>query len=230
MITKSMVRVVSGLLFACGALLARQWQLLVPAIVGLVIYFLVTRQFSALRRCSIPIAPIVIMFLGIQLMSRALSNTRFQTPWLTILCLCTLMLTFSYTANYFVGRHGVERLIDLGLRGDALIIALSAVSTLPLMQSSARRITEARFAAGFVGRRSIFATAIQLPYVLAPLFTQALRLAIKRSDAWQQRELSHRLQQNLPTIHTASLAQFSDLPMLLLPAIWIALTVARELL
>lgn len=230
MITKSLVRVVSGFLLVCGALLVRQWQLLVPALVGLIIYFLATRQFATLRRCSIAIAPIIIMFLGIHFMSRAMSGAHFQIPWLTILCLCTLMLTFSYTANYFVGGHVVERLIDLGLRGDVLIIALSAVSTLPLMQSSARRITEARFAAGFVRRRSIFSTATQLPFVLAPLFTQALRLAVKRSDAWQQRELSYRLRQNLPIIYATSLAQLSDLPMILLPAIWIALTVAREFL
>jgi len=210
--------------------MARQLYSLAPALVGLLIYFLATKQFAVLRRCSFPIGSIIIMFLGIQLMSRAVFNTHFQIPWLTILCLSTLMLTFVYTVSYFTGRHGVERLLNLGLRGDALIITLSAMSTLPLMQSSARRITEARFAAGFVGRRSIFATAAQLPYVLAPLFTQALRLAIKRSDAWQQRELAHRLEKNLPLIYTASPVQLSDLPMLLLPTIWIALNVAREFL
>jgi hypothetical protein len=230
MITTSSVRVASGLFVVCGALLARRWHILIPALFGLVIFFLATRQFATLRRCAITMTPIVMMFLGIQLMSRVLSSAQFQTPWLTILRLCTLMLAFSYTTVLFEGQDGAEKLIDLGLKNNGLIIALSAISTLPLMQSTARRITEARFAAGFIGRRSIFATATQLPYILGPLFTQALRLAIARSDTWHQRELSHRLQQNLAVIHRSRRVRSYELLTALLPATWIVFIIVTEFL
>ena len=116
----------------------------------------------------------------------------------------------------------------LGLRNEHLVIAISATSTLPLMQATAAQIVEARFAAGLVRSRSFFSTATQLPHILRPLLTQALRLAIARSDAWQQRRLMQRLQTNLDSFDTQNSFQPAEFVALFLPSAWIILILVRE--
>jgi hypothetical protein len=130
----------------------------------------------------------------------------------------------------FLGDDSLDRFVQLGLRGEHLIIAISATSTLPLMQTTAVQIIDARFAAGLVRSRSLFSTATQLPYILRPLLTQALRLAIARSDTWHQRNMKQRLESNLSTVRTQHNLKLAELVAILLPAAWITLIVGREFL
>ena len=140
------------------------------------------------------------------------------------------MLTFSYMATMFLGYDSLDRFVQLGLRGEHLVIAISATSTLPLMQTTAVQIIDARFAAGLVRSRSIFSTATQLPYILRPLLTQALRLAIARSDTWHQRGMMQRLESNLSPVRMEHRLHPVELVAILLPLAWVTLIVGREFL
>ena len=220
---------ISGLLIAIGVILAHGKGMLLMACIVLALYLLIIGEFSILRRSLAAITPIAAMLFAVDwLLSHLASATQLRSPVVTSLRLSALMLAFGYVATFFQSEQTAERLASLGLNGEWLVIALSATTTLPLMQATAVQITDARFAAGLIPSRSPLSTVFQLPHVLRPLFTQALRVAVARSDAWHQRCLMLRLNRNLVVNQLKSTIGPIDLAALVIPAAWLVLIALTE--
>jgi len=230
MISSSQIRIFSGFLILSGLLLTRQVLMLSAASVGLIVYLLISGHLAMLRRNLLAIAPIAAILFAVHYLSGYTSTVQSNPPAQTLLRLFGIMLTFSYIATFFLGDDSLDHFVQLGLRGEYLVIAISATSTLPLMQTTAAQIIDARFAAGLVKSRSFLSTATQLPYILRPLLTQALRLAIARSDTWHQRGMMERLERNLAPLRTQHRVHLAEVAAILLPAAWLSLIAGKELL
>lgn len=85
----------------------------------------------------------------------------------------------------------VHTLRSWGLRGDSLLAAICTFTVLPDVRLRADRILTARKARG-LGSSSKIGTARNLPHVLVPLVSWALRSAIERGRALEQRGLLER--------------------------------------
>ena len=80
-----------------------------------------------------------------------------------------------------------------GLRGDLLVIVVSALTLFQEMQVRLEQVLTARLAGGFVRRRNIFSNLTQFPFLLRPMFAWILRAALRRGEIWQQSRLLERM-------------------------------------
>jgi len=80
-----------------------------------------------------------------------------------------------------------------GLRGELLVIAVSGLTLVQEMKLRAEQVLTARYARGFVARRSVLTDLLQLPFILRPLVAWVLRAAIQRGEVWQQRRLLEKM-------------------------------------
>jgi energy-coupling factor transporter transmembrane protein EcfT len=81
-----------------------------------------------------------------------------------------------------------------GLRGESLAVAAGSLILWPEFRNRSDQILSARYARGLIRSRRLAVRFTQLPHLLLPLFSWALRSAIQRSEAWEQRGLIRRLQ------------------------------------
>lgn len=216
MISSSAARVLSILLVAVAVGVTSELQLLVGFNLLLGGILLAAGNFGALRRWLVAILPIVILLIGARIAAQSGSGVAvLGSTGRTLARLSAFFMLFSVTAPLFLGEHAVTTFSSIGVRGEGLVLTLSAVATIPLMQRTSVRIIEARYAAGLSPNRGRIASARQLIRVLSPLFTQALRLAVARSDLWEQRQLLKRLERNGATISTIERASGLDIAGLL---------------
>lgn len=80
-----------------------------------------------------------------------------------------------------------------GLKGELLVIAVSSMTLAQEMRLRGEQVLTARYARGFVARRSLITDLLQLPFVLRPMLAWVLRAAIQRGEVWQQRGLVERM-------------------------------------
>jgi energy-coupling factor transporter transmembrane protein EcfT len=78
------------------------------------------------------------------------------------------------------------RLHQVGLRGDLLIIIVSAFALIPEFSQRANKIITARYARGLVKNRKLLTRLKQIPYIIRPLLTGALRTALSRMELWDR--------------------------------------------
>lgn len=78
------------------------------------------------------------------------------------------------------------RLHQIGIRGDLLIIIVSAFALIPEFSQRANKIITARYSRGLVKNRKLFTRLKQLPYIIRPLLTGALRTALFRMELWDK--------------------------------------------
>ena len=223
---KPIIHLCSSLLIIGGILYTQNSMMLGLACVICVVLLIASGEASALQRFLIAILPIAMMLFLIDTFLKHLGPSHSDnTPMFIVLRLSALMLTFSYATLYFLREDSAERLVALGLRGNWLVITLSAISTLPLMRLISKQIIDARYAAGMIKSRSIASTIFQLPYIMRPLFTQALRLAVARSDNWHQRDLMGRFELNIVAKKTRLKLQLVDYVLVSVSVAWV-ITVA----
>lgn len=113
-----------------------------------------------------------------------------------------------------------------GIYGDALIIALGALALIPELNRRADQVLTARFARGYVATRSIWVRLVQVPFLLRPLFTWALRSAIQRSETWRQRDMLRRLSQLAEVEPQGSTA--GSLLWISISILWLAVAIASS--
>jgi energy-coupling factor transport system permease protein len=113
-----------------------------------------------------------MQFAGVVTMRLALFAGIFQLAFLTIP---------SDQLAYTLSRWGLKK--------EWLIIVLGAFTLAPELARRADQIYVARYARGLAQGRSVFQRAKQLPYMLRPLMTWALRSSLQRSEIWNQRRL-----------------------------------------
>jgi energy-coupling factor transport system permease protein len=107
-----------------------------------------------------------------------------------------------------------------GLRGEKLIIAMSALVIWTEVKLRADQILTARYARGLVSKPGLVQRAHQLPYILRPLVAWVLRSSIQRSEVWEQRQLLARADDLAPTAVGSSLV--ADIFWLTLTISWLA--------
>lgn len=78
------------------------------------------------------------------------------------------------------------KLYQIGIRGDLLIIIVSAFALKPEFSQRANKIITARYARGLVKNRKLFTRFKQIPYIIRPLLTGALRTALSRMELWDK--------------------------------------------
>jgi energy-coupling factor transporter transmembrane protein EcfT len=78
------------------------------------------------------------------------------------------------------------RLYQIGIRGDLLIIIVSAFALIPEFSQRANKIITARYSRGLIKNRNLLTRLKQVPYVIRPLLTGALRTALSRMELWDQ--------------------------------------------
>lgn len=75
-----------------------------------------------------------------------------------------------------------------GLKGDILYVVVGAFSIWADVVNKADKIVTARYARGLIPNRKFISRIRQVPFVIKPLLTGLLRLAIDRSESWKQRD------------------------------------------
>lgn len=76
------------------------------------------------------------------------------------------------------------------LKTNTIILIISSATLLEDIKRRSELIIEARFARGYVGRRTWWNMIIQIPFVLLPLFISILKTADQRAENWQQRNIT----------------------------------------
>ena len=76
------------------------------------------------------------------------------------------------------------------LNTNTIILIISSATLLEDIKRRSELIIEARFARGYVGRRTLWNTIIQIPFVLLPLVISILKTADQRAENWQQRNIT----------------------------------------
>ncbi len=74
----------------------------------------------------------------------------------------------------------------IGIKGEKLITVIGAFTVWADIKRRSEQIITARFARGFVGKRSYINIAKQFPYIMIPLIIGILRTSIERSRTWTQ--------------------------------------------
>jgi len=80
-----------------------------------------------------------------------------------------------------------------GMRGSTLITALGSYIVWVDVINRSNKILTARFARGFVSKRTFFAKLMQLPHLLIPLIIGIMRTAAERSESWEQKKIFYRI-------------------------------------
>lgn len=75
----------------------------------------------------------------------------------------------------------------IGLKGSSLIIVLSSFVVWKDFVNRSNKIVVARYARGYIKKRSLFYGLRQIPYVIKPLFITTLLMTIDRTSSWKQR-------------------------------------------
>jgi hypothetical protein len=74
----------------------------------------------------------------------------------------------------------------IGIKGESLITVIGAFTVWADIKRRSEQIITARFARGFIGKRSYINIAKQFPYIMVPLIIGILRTSIERSQTWTQ--------------------------------------------
>lgn len=74
----------------------------------------------------------------------------------------------------------------IGIKGEKLVILIGTFTVWIDIKRRSEQIITARFARGFIGKRSYINIARQFPYILVPLIIGILRTSIDRSQTWTQ--------------------------------------------
>jgi hypothetical protein len=75
---------------------------------------------------------------------------------------------------------------EIGLKGQTLITLIGAFTVWADIKRRSEQIITARFARGFIRKRTYLNTAKQFPYIMVPLIIGILRTSIERSQTWAQ--------------------------------------------
>jgi energy-coupling factor transporter transmembrane protein EcfT len=81
-----------------------------------------------------------------------------------------------------------------GMKGDTLVLTLGVYTVWTDMVSRADKIITARFARGFVQKRTLLTRLSQVPYLIIPLTIGMMRAATVRSESWNQKNILHRIE------------------------------------
>lgn len=84
-----------------------------------------------------------------------------------------------------------------GLKGESLITALGAFTVWTDVTFRSEKIVTARFARGFIRKRTILNRIKQLPFVLVPLVVGVLRTSTERADSWEQKNILQLVKKNV---------------------------------
>lgn len=76
-----------------------------------------------------------------------------------------------------------------GLKGQIIITVLGTFTVWEDIQFRAGKIIEARFARGFITKRTAWQKAIQLPHILVPLIIGIFRTSVERAESWEQKKI-----------------------------------------
>ncbi|MES2354503.1 MAG: energy-coupling factor transporter transmembrane component T [Pseudomonadota bacterium] len=78
---------------------------------------------------------------------------------------------------------------SIGIKGDALVIALASYALVPELRLRMEQVITARHARGLLPNRNVITRIKHFPFMLRPLFGWVLRSALQRTETWRQRGL-----------------------------------------
>jgi hypothetical protein len=81
-----------------------------------------------------------------------------------------------------------------GLKGSTLITTLGSYIVWVDIVNRSDKILTARFARGFIAKRTLITNLKQLPYLLIPLIIGIIRTATERSESWDQKKMLYRIE------------------------------------
>ena len=113
-----------------------------------------------------------------------------------------------------------------GLKGDALITIIGAYTVWVDVVDKSLKIVTARYAKGYIKKRSVISGIIQIPSLLIPMIIGILRTAQVRSETWMQKNLIARIEQ----IESKDMSPFSVsniLPFLIM-CLWVIFNVVNR--
>jgi len=81
-----------------------------------------------------------------------------------------------------------------GMKNDVLVTSLGSYIVWIDIISRSNKILTARFARGFIVKRTFIAKLKQLPHLLIPLIVGILRTATERAESWQQKGILYKIE------------------------------------
>lgn len=171
-----------------GILLTNQIEcLLVFYLVVIIPLFVFSGQIKKhLNLLLFAMVPIYLSFILLYILVLKEGNWGFIHLKVLKLILLTsvIQITLSIPAEHLITTFKKWR-----LKGEALIIVLGAFTVWTDVNYRSEKIITARFARGFVGKRTIINKAKQFPFVLVPLVVGILRTSTERAESWEQKNI-----------------------------------------
>lgn len=143
---------------------------------------------SHLRLILFGILPIfltfVLLYIGIY------KNPEYGWNFIFLKTVKLLIYTSAFQLTLMIpAKHLVDTLIKWNLKGEVLLIALSAFTVPNDIVTKSEKILDARFSRGFIKKRTIWEKSKQLPFVLVPLIIGIIRTSHERADSWEQKNI-----------------------------------------
>lgn len=138
-----------------------------------------------LRLILFGILPISITFILIYIIILNGSSGSWDFISLKILKILNITSAFQVTLTIRSGEM-LSTFKTIGIKGERLVTLMGTFSVWTDIKRRSEQIVIARFARGFIGKRTYINTSKQLPYVLIPLIIGILRTAVERSQIWTQ--------------------------------------------
>jgi len=162
------------------------WPLSLLYIVFILPLIFVTGSIkNHLRLLILGIFPISLTFILIYILIMKGDNGGWDFILLRILKI--LIATTAFQITLTVKSDSLFQTFKIiGIRGEKLVTVIGTFTVWIDIKRRSEQIITARFARGFIGKRSYINIARQFPYILVPLIIGILRTSIERSQTWTQ--------------------------------------------
>ncbi len=139
----------------------------------------------------------------------------------------TIKLTV-YTSVFQLGllvpaQHLITTLTKWGLKGETLLVVLSAFTVPNDIISKSEKILDARFSRGFIKKRTFLNKSKQLAFVLIPLIIGVIRTSQERAESWEEKNIISLLNNYKSLTQKINYSYFLNISLTIICIIWLIL-------
>lgn len=152
------------------------------------LFFMGSNFKSHLRLILFGILPIFLTFILLYIF--IYKNPEYGWDFIVLKTVKLLIYTSVFQLTLMIpAKHLFNTLVKWNLKGEALLTSLSAFTVPNDIVTKSEKILDARFARGFIKKRTIWEKSKQLPFVLVPLIIGIIRTSHERADSWEQKRI-----------------------------------------
>lgn len=183
---------------------------------------------SHLKLISLGIIPIFITFILLYII--IYKNPEYGWSFIVLKTIkLTIYTSIFQLALMIPAKHLINTLTKWGLKGETLLIVLSAFTVPSDIVSKSEKIIDARFSSGFIKKRTFLNKLKQLPFVLIPLIIGVIRTSHERADSWEQKRIINLLNNYKNIKQIINYNYLLNISIVIISIIWIFLPLIKAI-